>query len=88
MNRYLPRPKVNGSGQMKRQKDLISPQPARPGRISKDYGASACWKGVPEVEVLWHIGLANSEDRASVGCVRKGPNTINFKIRPHRYQST
>jgi hypothetical protein len=31
----------------------------RLGRISKDYGASACWKGVPEVEVLWNIGLAN-----------------------------
>lgn len=29
------------------------------GHTLKDYGASAYWKGVPEVRVLWNIGLAN-----------------------------
>jgi subtilisin family serine protease len=59
---------------MKRQKGLISPRHVRSGRISKDYGASACLKGVPEVEELWNIGSANSEDRGFVGYARKGTN--------------
>jgi hypothetical protein len=40
----------------------------------------AYWKGVPVVEVLWNIGLATSEDRAFVGCVRKSPDATSFRF--------
>jgi len=63
---------VNGSDQMKRQNGLISPQHGRPGRISKDYGASTCLKGVPEAEELWNTVSANWDDRGFVGCAHKG----------------
>jgi len=55
---------------MKRQEGLISPRHVRPGRISKDCGASACWKGVPGVEELWNTVSATKAWIGFAGCVR------------------
>jgi hypothetical protein len=68
---------VNGSDQMKLQKGLISLRHVQLGRISKDYGASACWKGVPEVEELWNTVLVTSVDRGFAGCAPKAKNTFS-----------
>jgi hypothetical protein len=55
---------------MKRQQGLISPRHVRHGRISKDYGALACWKGVPEVEELWNTVSATKAWIGFAGFVR------------------
>jgi hypothetical protein len=65
----------DGSDQMKRRKSWISSQLGQPGLISKGCGHLVFWKGVPEIEVLWNIGLANWGDRVFVGYARKGTNS-------------
>lgn len=59
---------MNGSDQMERPKDLISPPRVRLGHISKDCGPSASWKGVREAEELSNIGLVSSGERGFAGC--------------------
>ena len=55
----------------------------RPGRISKDCGASVSWKGVRGAGELWNTASANWEDRACGGCGRKGANRHRVrKFRP------
>ena len=73
---------------MKQRKGLISPRHARPGRISKDYGVSVCWKGVREAEELWNTVSAILEDHDFVGCVPKSLNATNFRIRPRSGKAT
>lgn len=65
---------------MKRRKSSISSRQGQPGRTSKGYGASVCWKGVPEVEELWNTVLVTSEGRGFAGCVCSGVNK-NKRIR-------
>lgn len=57
---------------MKRRKGSISSRREQPGHTSKDYGASVCWRGVPEVEELWNTVLVTLEGRGFAGYARGG----------------
>ena len=61
-----------GSSLTKQRKNSTSSLRGRPGRTSKGYGGSVCWKGVPEAEELWNTASVNSEGRAFAGYARTG----------------